>query len=427
MKPFRQTFLWALIGALSLWSVPLAYAQEALSVTVTPPLFQLTIGPGEFWSSSVKIVNSNPFDVTYYAQAVDFSAEGEVGQSKFVPILDDAGERERSTYSLGSWIDISPEPIVVKKGMSREVPFTVRIPEHAEPGGHYAAILVGTQPPTDRADGPVVKVSSYVSSLLLVRVKGEIVEKGRIREFISSKTWYDAADVHLSLRFENMGNAHVRPQGEVTIYNMWGKERGHLPINKEQGFGQVLPKSIRKFDFAWTGDGTAFDIGRYSAVATLAFGQEAKQNVSAVTYFWVVPTVPVATTVGGFLVIVITLTWFIRRYVRRALMLERERLGLSATPVASPPIHNKVALLVEPLREGVVDLRKVRGGVSSGSSAVVSERMGFLEFVRKYALFFLFVAVVVAASIVTSWFVGEARKADHAFEMQVEAGPEEEL
>jgi hypothetical protein len=221
MKPFRQTFLWALIGALSLWSVPLAYAQEALSVTVTPPLFQLTIGPGEFWSSSVKIVNSNPFDVTYYAQAVDFSAEGEVGQSKFVPILDDAGERERSTYSLGSWIDISPEPIVVKKGMSREVPFTVRIPEHAEPGGHYAAILVGTQPPTDRADGPVVKVSSYVSSLLLVRVKGEIVEKGRIREFISSKTWYDAADVHLSLRFENMGNAHVRPQGEVTIYNMW--------------------------------------------------------------------------------------------------------------------------------------------------------------------------------------------------------------
>ena len=31
-----------------------AHAQEAMSVSVTPPLVQLTIGPGESWASSLK-------------------------------------------------------------------------------------------------------------------------------------------------------------------------------------------------------------------------------------------------------------------------------------------------------------------------------------------------------------------------------------
>ncbi len=416
--PLRQTFLWALLTGLVTLGAIDVHAQESLSVTVTPPLFQLTIGPGEFWSSSLKIVNSNAYDVTYYAQAVDFSAEGEAGQSKLVPLLDDAGERERSTYSLGSWIEISPDPIVVKKGSSLSVPFSVRIPEYAEPGGHYAAILVGTQPPDGSPGGSVVKVSSYVSSLLLVRVKGEIVERGRIREFISTKTWYDTAQASMSLRFENMGNTHVRPQGEITVFNMWGKERGHLPINQEQGFGQVLPQSVRKFDFVWKGDGTSFDIGRYSAVATLAFGQEAKQNVTATTYFWIVPTVPVVTTLGTVFSILLIMVWLIRRYVRRALELERNRFGSSSVSTVAAPYTppSRVEVLVEPLREGVVDLRRV--GRSAPEGVRGEPLLSTVDFLRKYKLFFLFVGLCMCTAALFLWFVSEASKSEHAFEMQ---------
>jgi hypothetical protein len=108
-------------------SVPV-FAQESLSVTVTPPLFQLTIGPGESWSSSVKVVNNNAYDVSYAPQVVDFEAQGETGIGKFVPLIESFANEPVQTGSLGSWIEVSKDPIFVKAGSSGDIPFTVRVP-----------------------------------------------------------------------------------------------------------------------------------------------------------------------------------------------------------------------------------------------------------------------------------------------------------
>src|SRR5690349_21004187 len=99
------------------------FAAESLSVAVTPPLFQLTIGPGESWTSAIKIVNTNDRDVTYYATPVDFEATGEKGQGTFVPLVnsEDIGT---DTGSLGNWIEISSEPVTVRRSSSKEIPFT---------------------------------------------------------------------------------------------------------------------------------------------------------------------------------------------------------------------------------------------------------------------------------------------------------------
>ena len=52
------------------------YAQERLSITLTPPLFRLSLSPGESWPSSVKLVNANDYDLTVYASTMDFSDDG---------------------------------------------------------------------------------------------------------------------------------------------------------------------------------------------------------------------------------------------------------------------------------------------------------------------------------------------------------------
>ena len=68
-----------------------------------------------------------------------------------------------------------------------------------------------------------------------------------------------------------------------------GQERGIIPINQASQFGNVLPESIRKFTFTWKGEWSVSDIGRYTAMATLAYGSEERQFASAKTYFWVIP------------------------------------------------------------------------------------------------------------------------------------------
>src|SRR6185312_993556 len=183
---FFRAPLTLLIGIAALLAPLSAHADTSLSVSITPPLFQLSIVPGQTCRSSVKIVNNNQIPVTYYAHAVDFAASDESGNAQYIPLVDEASDPERATYSLASWIDLPMPSVTIAAGSSADIPFTVSVPSNAEPGGHYAAILVGTQPAAPGEPGTLVNVSSYVSSLLLVQVGGNVVESGRIIEFSTS-------------------------------------------------------------------------------------------------------------------------------------------------------------------------------------------------------------------------------------------------
>ncbi len=398
-------------------TVPLSAhaAPDTLSVTVTPPLFQLSIIPGETWNSSLKVVNSNTYDVTYYAEVVNFKAEGEAGQGTFIPLTaDDADAR---AHTLAGWIEIPKDPITIPKGRSGEIPLTVHIPADASPGGHYAAILVGTKPPETVEAGAAMRISSFVTSLLFVRVKGDVYESARIREFRTTQTLYQEPQADFILRFENTGNAHLQPQGYITLFNMWGKERGKVLINQQSNFGNVLPESTRKFQFSWEGEQDIFDIGRYSAEVTLTFGENGRQNISSKTYFWIVPVVPVAVTIGSIAFFVLLIVWFIRRYIRRALVLERQYAGIGE--------HSKMSagyasVFMQPLREGVVDLRSVakqQPSVGSGASTTERQMTGGM-FVKKYYAFFLFLGVVGAALYGIQWFLGSVLTPERHFEIK---------
>ncbi len=403
-----------------------AHADSGLSVTVTPPLIQLSIGPGQSWTSDLKVVNNNTYDVTYYTQLVDMQANGEDGGSRFIPLVNEnQNDPAIQSFALARWITLSPEPILIKAGETGVIPFTVNIPANAEPGGHYAAILIGTQPGTiGGQQGALTKVSSYVSSLIFVQIKGDALESGRIREFTTSQAFYQTPDVDFTVRFENTGNTHVHPEGSVTIYNMWGKERGQVMINNQDAdFGNVLPQSIRRFKFSWSGEQSLMDIGPYSAIATLNYGSDGKKSVSATAYFWVVPLVPVSIAIATIIFFILTVMWLIRRYVRRALKLEQMRYGIRPTeaPATLAELRTPVIeTLMEPIREGVIDLRSLSSKKSTQqenpsrnavlqpaqmtATNAVAKVLTPYQFGKKYRLFFVFLIACIAICITLWWF-----------------------
>lgn len=295
-----------------------AQSEDRLTLTLTPPLIQVTIGPGESWSSSLKVVNNNPYDVTLYASVMDFASQGDSGQGKLTPVI----RREGETLNiLAEWIEVSEEPFLVPKETSYEVPFTVRIPENVSPGGHYATILVGTQSLATTTNGPVISVSSLISSLLFVRIKGETIEKGYIQSFLSEHRIYSQQkpEVKFALKFKNDGSVHLQPKGDVRILTMWGNEVGNIPINQNTNFGNVLPESSRIYEFTWQGEEGVFDVGLYRAIATLTFGEDGHQKIVGETSFWIIPLKPLLFTLGGLLLLVLVTTLLIRGYIRRSL------------------------------------------------------------------------------------------------------------
>ena len=299
-----------------------ALAQDSLTLTVTPPLFKINLGPGDYWASSLKVVNSNPGQQEIFARVVNFVPKGEGGRGDLVPVLEGSTEQ-----TLAEWIEVPQAGTALPAEGSIEIPFSLRIPENASPGGHYAAILLGTEPP-EKEEGSVIRVSALISTLLFVEVRGDIVEDGIIRELSTEKNIYQKPEAELTLRFENRGNVHLQPQGHITIYNMWGRERGEIPINQETQFGNVLPESIRKFEFVWKGERNFFEVGRYKAVATLAFGKEERKNITRETAFWIVPIIPIALIFGATTVAIFIVIWIIRAYIHRILQFEAEKRGI---------------------------------------------------------------------------------------------------
>ncbi len=291
-------------------------AQDSLVISITPPLIQNSVEPGDFWQSQIKVINNNAYPITVYADVMHFLPKGEQGQGSFAPVVPDPD----GGTTLPEWITITREAITIPREQSQIVPFTIDVPENAPPGGHYAAVLIGTRP-NEEAGDMLVQTSQLVTSLFFVQIEGDIDEVATIREFRTEARLSESPEADFVLRLENKGNVHVQPQGNINIYNMWGKERGVVPLNHRSQFGNVLPNTIRKFTFSWEGEPSLSDIGRYTALATIGYGNKSKRFVSAETHFWIIPIRATLITLTIVVVLVWLIIFAIRRYVRKMLLM----------------------------------------------------------------------------------------------------------
>lgn len=417
---FVQTLVIALLISFPVTG-ELVYAQSQ-SISVTPPLFQLSIEPGDIWQSSVRVVNPNDFPLTVYAEVVNFAPDGEGGQGKFLPILNDD---ESHSISLAEWIEVPEGPHIIPSGQTRDVTFFVDVPKDAPPGGHFAAILISTEPPRDDQGPVAVSTTQTVTSLFFVRIEGDVLEKALIREFSVLPRSIEMPYAEFSLRFENKGNVHVQPRGSIRIYNMWGKERGVIPINSDSHFGNVLPESIRDFRFSWTGERSLADIGRYRAEASLAFGENGSQTVLDETSFWVLPIRGALITVGVIALIFMSIVWMIRLYIRRMLMLAgidpdvsrstKNRPALTGVQMATPVTYKDAAL---PLQEGADELR-VRLNDSQSFIDVLVTMGGFII---HYKRFFLAILLLIMIFVLGVLYVQRVAMVDRNYEVMIDKG-----
>jgi len=298
----------------------LASVDGALKLSITPPLFKINMDPGETWSSTVKLVNNNTYPITIYADVLDFKS----GANGGVEFIKDSGGG-KNMNSLSGWVDINREPVIIGPQESAELPFFIKLPKTADPGGHYAAILAGSKPPAEQPSGSAIKISSMLASLLLVRVSGNVVEQGEIREFSVDKNWSWDMKEKLKVVFANTGNTHLQPAGEVKIINMWGETRAIFKIDKKISFGNVLPDSVKQWEFDWQGANSIMDAGRLRAELVIGFGEEATQTDARVIYFWAIAWKPTVIVLGIIILLLLIIVLLIRRYINKSLRQVREQ------------------------------------------------------------------------------------------------------
>jgi hypothetical protein len=209
---------------------------------------------------------------------------------------------DKNGTGLAKWVKTDLQPITLEAGARENISFAINVPkENAQPGGHYGAILFATTPP--KADG-TVGIGGQLGCLMLLRVSGDVKEAGVITEFGFSdkKLWYNYRPIDMFVRFENDGNSHLRPTGNLFIKNWYGRQVATLKVNDK--FASVLPHSIRKFGVNWEGkqrgddkggfiselkkEWNNFGFGKYHAQLVLTYGTK-NQLVGADREFTIWP------------------------------------------------------------------------------------------------------------------------------------------
>lgn len=295
---------------------------EVQALTISPVKLELAGDPGQVIQGDITLFNEENTTETLYSSFSNFEARGESGTPFFLP----------EKVGLATWFKTQDE-IVLKPKQEKTVPFTIRIPKDAEPGGHFAAILWGTTP-VKSSQGGQVAVGGRLGVLVFLKVSGEVKEGGGLLDFASkdSQKVFTSLPISFTYRFNNSGGDRVVPEGEIKITNLFGFTATVLPANKNAG--SVLPGSARKFETVWvpetissedltnTGFWTTvksewndFHFGWYTAKMTFLWGAT-KQSATMTYGFFILPWQLLLVILLLLVVVVLLGTWLLRKYNR---------------------------------------------------------------------------------------------------------------
>lgn len=278
MKNFSRLLLLGVLATILIAPQSSIKAQDAAGITVTPVSEIFDVVPGKVTTRTLRVINPVAKEVTLYPRALDFHTDNDKGQPSFFTPKD-----KTSRWTMSQWITFSKPFIRVTPGEDEKFEVTITVPENADPGGHYAAVLFSTEPPTLDQDVSQIGVVGLVGTLLLAKVPGDIVERLTLEEFVAPRILI-APPANFSVLFSNTGNIHLRPKGELKIRNWFGDTSAAIKIN--EGEGNVLPDSKRRFETTWNFSWKA--IGKYTATTALYYGTEEKQLI-ATRSFVIIP------------------------------------------------------------------------------------------------------------------------------------------
>ncbi len=249
----------ALVSTMAIFA-GLALAQQdtsTVALSVSPQVFEISADPGDIVTESFKIVNGTDIDLTLNATPKNFTPAGEDGG---VNLTEDS-----TSFSLASWITVSPTKVTVPARGSQVFEFSINLPAGAEPGSHLGSIIVQTDPID--IDGSGAAVSQEIGPLILTSVSGDLVEGAEIASFTTDSFW-EKGPVTFETRVTNTGNVHFKPSGTIEIKNFFGNVVATIDLEEKN----VLPTSTRKLVNDWAPSG--FTVGKYTADLTLVYGAD---------------------------------------------------------------------------------------------------------------------------------------------------------
>jgi hypothetical protein len=270
-------------------AAPDTYVREQLpnddvfnDFVVGPGRFELALEPGQ--SRTVELVVSNRMGVEKVFSFETEDAEGTDDGSQALVLLGD----DRGPYTIRDYISVPHTEFTLQHAQRARIPVTVSIPPDAEPGGRYGSLLISIisdKNELDTAGGaaPASVLVSRIGTLFFISTPGETKAAGEMLDFSTTndQSVFTDSPIPMNIVFENTGDVHLNPYGEIRITNLFGEEVGFVELAP----WFVLPQALRNRIVEWDRE---LLIGRYTATANVNRGYEDVIDTQTIV-FWVLP------------------------------------------------------------------------------------------------------------------------------------------
>lgn len=300
-------------------SVFLTFARNTSAAIISPPFSDEIFTAGNSYTGSFTIFFTEQDPNVLYLSLAKMEINDVTGAKRAVFV-------DSSEPTLANWVGLDRTSVTKPEGVTYTngdnavlVNYVVDVPRTASPGGTYAVVIVSNVPlniqPGQEIDqiDTGVGVGADITYQMIAFVDGDVVYRATMSDFrTKDNQWlFPHLPVQFETVFQNGGNVHVIPRGNIEIFQ--GGKIANIALNSNQL--RVFPDKTRLFQNVWSEEGIEemtdkiqiqeaydslpdsffehvlyeiqnFRIGQYTAKLQ---GFAGKQQFGGEVTFWIIP------------------------------------------------------------------------------------------------------------------------------------------
>jgi len=233
----------------------LAFCAE-VSFSVSPIRVEHLVKQGEKGTDVISVTNDGTAPTRMKVSIEDWTLTKD-GNPIFIKV-------ENNPYSCAEWIRMNPVDFRINPGQTREVRYTITVPQEIEDGGYRAAIIFETVP--DVTPGEKMKRVFLKGRIvtILYEMVGKPIPQGHANG-LKAKLKKEGIDFILAL--QNTGKVHFRTKGSVAVNDSEGKKAFEVEIPDVP----VLPGMERDIKISYD---KPVSKAKYKALAVVDIGKK---------------------------------------------------------------------------------------------------------------------------------------------------------
>ncbi len=215
-----------------------ACADDPLSsITLSPVDKHYTVEPGEVVTDNYVILNDGQTAYNFVTYAAPYSVQDKT----YDPNYTDTTAPRADVYR---WVEFGQSKWHLNSRERTVVPFTIRVPKTASPGGHYGVLFSETQPAEASESTSLIR-KRRVGCVVYITVKGDNKVSGELKQ-IDISQYQSRQPLTTSVAIQNTGNSDFPAQLTLSVSDLFGNVKYS---HDEERY--ILPETTRNTDLNW--------------------------------------------------------------------------------------------------------------------------------------------------------------------------------